>query len=106
MSPSQVVSPPPADAFSLFAPQCPDDRRCAECDKDKTKVSGWRASKLKPGDWLCQPCAKREVMHIHFHSLAGDFRFRDILSSGRFTPLSSRSFAGARRTDLCEVRVR
>ena len=59
------------DVISLFAPQSPDDRRCAECGKDKTKVSAWRASKLKPGDWLCQPCYKREVMLIHFHSLDG-----------------------------------
>ena len=52
------------DVIFLFAPQSPDDRRCAECGKDKTKVSSWRASKLKPGDWLCPPCANREVMHI------------------------------------------
>ena len=51
---------------SLYFPsQSPDDRRCAECDKDKSKVSGWRVSKLNPGDWLCQPCSNREVTHAH-----------------------------------------
>ena len=79
---------PPPDTFSLNAPQSPDDRQCAECGKDKTKVSAWRASKLKPGDWLCQPCAQREVMHIHFHSLDGDVLLFDLRLVWKVDPAS------------------
>ena len=76
------------DVIFLFAPQSPDDRRCAECGKDKTKVSSWRASKLKQGDWLCPPCANREVMHIHFHSLDGGVLLFDLCLVWKIDPAS------------------
>ena len=94
------------DVISLFAPQSPDDRRCAECGKDKTKVSGWRASTIAirapsavrtkqksargrhRSSNQATGSAKREVMHIHFHSLDGDVLLFDLRLVWKIDPAS------------------